>query len=371
MIEKEIKEIIALILEDEGITSKNVSENQSLIEDLGFDSVRLMVLATEVESKFDIVMDEGKLENINTVSDVIRHVPAVTLPSNIIDRKIRLFSNYNSQIAVLASKLAIEDSGIAIPETNEIPVILGQGIGDLGSSFKNFENHISGKRMDRFAAPKIMSNAPSAWISIVNKLYGENQIVNAACASSTNAVGESFRKIADGYASIVICGGTECLQDNKFTTMKILEGLGVFDNSKNGQPKPFHHSRSGMLMNEGAACCLVLEEYEHAKSRKAHIYAEITGFESAMDAHSIVAIDESGLIIEKMLRKLIGENNVDYYNAHGTGTVLNDKVESTVFKKIFGENIKKQPIINSTKGNIRPHVWGKWGNRSDDLRTIH
>ncbi|HCM89195.1 acyl carrier protein [Leuconostoc citreum] len=74
MIEKEIKEIIALILEDEGITSKNVSENQSLIEDLGFDSVRLMVLATEVESKFDIVMDEGKLENINTVSDVIRHV---------------------------------------------------------------------------------------------------------------------------------------------------------------------------------------------------------------------------------------------------------------------------------------------------------
>lgn len=299
------------------------------------------------------------------------YVPAVTLPSNIIDRKIRLFSNYNSQIAVLASKLAIEDSGIAIPETNEIPVILGQGIGDLGSSFKNFENHISGKRMDRFAAPKIMSNAPSAWISIVNKLYGENQIVNAACASSTNAVGESFRKIADGYASIVICGGTECLQDNKFTTMKILEGLGVFDNSKNGQPKPFHHSRSGMLMNEGAACCLVLEEYEHAKSRKAHIYAEITGFESAMDAHSIVAIDESGLIIEKMLRKLIGENNVDYYNAHGTGTVLNDKVESTVFKKIFGENIKKQPIINSTKGNIRPHVWGKWGNRSDDLRTIH
>lgn len=288
------------------------------------------------------------------------YIPHVEIPKDDLEKGMRLFSNLNSQIVVLASKLAICDSGIKIEEENEIPVILGLGIGDLSGGFKNYEKYMSHKKMDRFASPKNMPNAPAAWISIVNKLYGENFVLNAACASGTYAIGESYRRIRDGYSDVVICGGTEWLQEDSFSILKNFEGLGILDKSPDGKPRPFQKNRSGLLINDGTACCLVLESLEKAEERNAHIYAEITGFTSAMDAFSVVAIEESGKTIEKMLRKLIKGTKIDYYNAHGTGTILNDKVESEVFKRIFGEDITKQPFINSTKG-ILGHTFGASG----------
>ena len=288
------------------------------------------------------------------------YVLAVKLTNEQTDRKIKLFSNINSQVVALASKLAIEDSGITIPEDNEILAILGLGVGDLSSGFKNYEKFITEGKMDRFGAPKVMANAPASWISITNHLHGECYVINAACASSTNAIGEAYLKIADGHADTVVCGGTEWLQDDKFSIIKLLEGLKVFDSSPDGLPRPFQETRSGLLLNEGTACCLVLENYETAKKRGAEIYAEVTGFAASMDAYSIVAIEESGAVIEKMLRKLTSGKRIDYYNAHGTGTILNDKVESEVFKRIFGEDVKNQPMINSTKG-LLGHTFGASG----------
>ncbi|MDR0298734.1 MAG: beta-ketoacyl-[acyl-carrier-protein] synthase family protein [Streptococcaceae bacterium] len=287
------------------------------------------------------------------------YVPAVDIGKSF-GKNMFLLSQENSRVASLAAQLAIENAHLNISEDNEIPVIFGIGIGDLSESFKNYVKFNATNRLDRFISPKSMPNAPVAWIAINNHLHGGNFTINAACASGTYAIGEAYRKIADGYADTVVCGGMEWLKEKSFVIPKSFEVLGILDNSKDGRPRPFQKTRTGLLFNEGTACALVLEDYEKAKQRGATIFAEICGFETSMDATSIVAIENSGKNIERMLRKLIKNEPIDYYNAHGTGTVLNDDVESRVFKNIFGLDKSKQPLINSTKG-LLGHTFGASG----------
>jgi 3-oxoacyl-[acyl-carrier-protein] synthase II len=130
--------------------------------------------------------------------------------------------------------------------------------------------------------------------------------------------------------------------------MRGFDSLGALTTSPNGHPQPFSKNRSGFLFSEGGCGILVLEELEHALARGANIYAEIAGCNFNTDSYSIVQIDESGNQIEKLLSEIIKDNKIEYFNAHGTGTTLNDSVEAKVIQRLFG-GINDQPLINSTK----------------------
>lgn len=289
------------------------------------------------------------------------YVPTPKLDINKIDveGKMHSLAAENSYLGVLAGQLAIEDSKININSENNIPVIMGIGIGHFNESFQNYNNYVLGKQVNRMIAPITMPNAPAAWISILLNLQGENHVINAACASSTVAIGEAYRKITNGYADTVLCGGLEYLKEDNGAYIKNFDLLTVLTQSKTGEPMPFSKERSGFLFNEGSSCCLILEEYEKAIKRGATIYCEITGYNASCDAHSIILMQQNGKRIKKMIEELIGNNKVDYYNAHGTATILNDKVEAQIITEIFG-NIDKQPHINSTKGVIG-HSFGASG----------
>ncbi|MCK4679384.1 MAG: beta-ketoacyl-[acyl-carrier-protein] synthase II, partial [Bacteroidales bacterium] len=133
--------------------------------------------------------------------------------------------------------------------------------------------------------------------------------------------------------------------------MRGFDSLGTLTKSEDGLPRPFSKKRSGFLFAEGGGGILILEELESALKRGADIYAEIIDYESCSDAYSLVQIDKSGSQIKSMLSKLIKGRKIDYFNTHGTGTILNDGVEARVIQSLFGEE-SNQPVINSTKGML-------------------
>jgi 3-oxoacyl-[acyl-carrier-protein] synthase II len=149
----------------------------------------------------------------------------------------------------------------------------------------------------------------------------------------------------------MLAGGVESLKDPDGVIMRGFDVLGTLTQASDGRPKPFTQNHDGFLFAEGGAGVLVLEELEHAKKRGAPIYAEVLRYHENCDAKSIVQIDKSGTYIHKLLEELCGEENVDYINSHGSGTVLNDTVESEVINRVFGAK-DRQPLINATKGLI-------------------
>jgi len=242
-------------------------------------------------------------------------------------------------------------------------VILGVGMSSLQTALNSYLAHIFGSdksvlekldisaRYNRMVIPMLMPNSASAWISIIFGTKGPSYTINASCASGTYAIGEAYRRIADGYCSIALTGGVECLKEKEGAIMRGFDMLMALTKSDDGNPIPFSKNRSGFLFNEGAGCVLVLEELDSAKQRGAEIYAEICGFESCSDAYNIVQIEESGEAIARMLEKLVGKNKIDYFNAHGTGTIANDEIEANIIQRVFGK-MSEQPLINSTKGII-------------------
>jgi 3-oxoacyl-[acyl-carrier-protein] synthase II len=158
---------------------------------------------------------------------------------------------------------------------------------------------------------------------------------------------------------VVLTGGVECLHDPYGAIMRGFDALGALTQSQDGHPQPFSRNHSGFLFAEGGACLLVLEELEHAHRRHAPIYAEIVDYRANSDASNIVQLDPEGKQIIRLLRELSSSGPIDYLNAHGTGTVANDTVESQAIQTVFG-NRNVQPLINSTKG-ILGHTFGASG----------
>ncbi len=302
-------------------------------------------------SKYYIPFPEEKIENYD------------------IPRFYDKIMSVEDKITIIGAKLALQDSGFDIQKTGrkfQIPtlqntdVILGTGFSGLENSFRSYVAHLfSGQknnipqielnRFHRMIIPMTMPNSVAAWLSILFNFKGSSYTINASCASGTFAIGEAFRRIKDGYSKIVISGGVECLKEKNGSVMRGFDVLGALTKSEDGLPIPFSKDRSGFLFCEGGACILVLEELEQALGRGAQIYAEIIDFKSNSDAHNIVKIDESGKQITKLLRGLVKNRQIDYFNSHGTGTLLNDQVEANSILEIFGDK-NSQPKINSTKG---------------------
>ena len=252
-----------------------------------------------------------------------------------------------SKIALTCTDLALADAGLT--GLAGAGVIIGVGMGSLNTGFSSYFSHVTGEgRFNRLVIPMLMPNAPAAWIS---QKYGADRqcySVNAACASGTIAIGEAYEKIAGGSLQLVLTGGVDCLSDSHGAIMRGFDSLGALTTAEDGLPRPFSRERSGFLFNMGAGCALILEELEHARHRDARIYGEIVGFACNTCSGGIVQLPEDITPLLPLFDMARG-HKIDYFNTHGTGTEQNDRIESDLIRRLWGDD---QPFLNSTKGII-------------------
>ncbi len=276
-----------------------------------------------------------------------------------------LFSLY----ALYATQEAMEDSGLLdYPQLNKerVGVMIASGIGGV-ITLENEFRVIATKgprRVSPFLVPMMIADMASGLVSMKYGFKGPNFAIVSACASSTHAIGESFHKIRHGYADVIITGGTEA----PFTPLALagfsnMRALSTRNDEPDKASRPFDAKRDGFVMAEGAGI-IVLEELEHAKKRGAKIYAEIVGYGATADAYHITqpAPEGEGAYMSMMLAMKdagMTPEDIDYINAHGTSTKLNDKFETIAIKRAFGERAYKIPV-NSTK-SMTGHMLGATG----------
>lgn len=266
-----------------------------------------------------------------------------------------------AKLALAATNYAMIDANLSAEEIDRnCGVVFGTGIGNIESCLNVCEDVCESNKYARMMIPQCMINSISGWVSIAFDLHGESYTMNTACASGTSAIGRAYQSIMMGTTDISVCGGVEVLKNHLGIIMYGFDVLGTLTKNKDGMPYIFSNEHNGFLYNEGAASALILEEYEHAVKRNAHIYAEITGYSSNCDAYNIVMMPKDGRMIKNMILDLVQGEKIDYYNAHGTGTQLNDEVETKVFHEIFGTDKSKQPYVSATKG-ILGHSIGASG----------
>lgn len=281
-------------------------------------------------------------------------------------RKTDLFAQY----ALAAAVQAMEDSGLRSGENiaaERLGVYVGSGTGGITTITEQCEKYFqSGPRhISPFMIPMMIGNIASGNIAIRFDAQGVNLPVVTACATSTHALGEAFRAIRYGYADAIIAGGAEAAIDPisiaGFANCKALTTC----EDPQAACTPFDKRRSGFVMGEGAGI-LVLEEYEHAVSRGAHIYAELAGYGNTCDAHHITAPHPEATGAARAIRLALEEADVAqleqetiYINAHGTSTQLNDKAETLAIKKALGA-AAQQAYISSTK-SMTGHMLGAAG----------
>lgn len=264
----------------------------------------------------------------------------------------------NTQFAIAATKMALEDSKLEINEGNaeEIGVIVSSGIGGIEIFEAQHQTMLEKgvKRISPFTIPAMIANMASGNIGIYFGAKGPNKSIVTACAAGTHSVGDAFELIKNGRAKAMIAGGTEAsitpFAMNAFANMKALS-------TRNEEPakasRPFSADRDGFVMGEGAGV-LILEELEHAKARGAKIYAEVVGYGETCDAYHITAPADGGEGAARAFKMALKEGNialedVTYINAHGTSTPANDRNETAAIKSVFGEHAKDL-MVSSTKG---------------------
>jgi 3-oxoacyl-[acyl-carrier-protein] synthase II len=272
--------------------------------------------------------------------------------------------------AMAASKMAVADSGLDFSkeDSEKVGVIIGSGIG----GFHTIELQHSvlmekgPSRNSPFMIPQTIANMAGALVAIEFGLKGPNFCVVTACASALHSMGESSRLIEHDDADIIISGGAEAglceLSCAGFCALKALCA------NRNDQPekasRPFDKDRSGLVMGEGSAI-VVLEEYEHARKRGAKIYCELAGYGMSCDAFHMTAPDETGIgpakaMVHAMKDGGVNPEQIDYINAHGTSTQLNDKCETKAIKLALGEERARKVMISSTK-SMTGHLLGAAG----------
>ena len=289
-------------------------------------------------------------------------------PEEFLDSKeLKRMSDF-VKFAVIAAKEAVKDSGLELDKinSNRAGVIVGTGIGGLRDIEEQqkvvMEKGV--KRVSPFFIPSGISNMASGYISIEFGFKGPNSCVVTACATGTHSIGDAFKIIQRGDADIMIAGGTESaitpLGVAGFANMKALS-------TRNDEPKkasrPFDAERDGFVMGEGAGI-VILEELEHAKKRGAKIYAEVIGYGLTGDAYHITApcsdADGAKRVIEMALNDAkINPEEVNYVNAHGTSTPLNDKIETLALKLVFKDHAYKLKI--SSNKSMIGHLLGAAG----------
>ncbi len=273
-----------------------------------------------------------------------------------------------TQFALAAAIQAVEDARLTITDENRdrIGVVVGSGIGGLGTLFEQFQvfTERGHSRVSPFLVPMMIPDTAAGMIAINLGVRGINLAVVTACATGTNAVGEAAEIIRRGSADAMLAGGSEAsIVPIAMAGLSVMTALSSRNEDPQGASRPFDRNRDGFVMGEGAGV-LVLESLEHAQHRGARILAEVCGYGSTNDAYHISAPAENGAGAALCMRIALENagmevNDIQYINAHGTSTPLNDKSETAAIKTVFGEQAYNVPI-SSTK-SMTGHLLGASG----------
>ena len=276
-------------------------------------------------------------------------------------------SDLYMQYAMAASKQAVEQSGILESDLDKerFGVYIGSGIGGISSTLRETRklDEKGPEMVSPFFVPMMISNMASGSVSIRFGAKGPTLPIVTACATSTHCIGEAYRTIRHGYADAILAGGSEAsINELAMAGFINCQALNLSDEPSEGS-LPFDKRRGGFVMGEGAGV-LMLEEYEHAKARGAEIIAEVVGYSNTSDAYHITAPDPEGEGAVRAIRAVCEEAGIEadddiYVNAHGTGTHLNDAMETKALKKVFGKRAYDLHI-SSTK-SMTGHMMGATG----------
>lgn len=273
-----------------------------------------------------------------------------------------------AQFAVAAALMALEDSKLKINELNcnDIGVFIGSGVGGL-STIEVQNQRLLEKGADKvspFLVPMMICNMAAAQVSIISGAKGPVSTTTTACAAGTNAIGDAFEIIKRGAANVMIAGGAEAaITPLGMAGFSSMHAMSTRNDDPQKASRPFERDRDGFVMGEGSGI-LILEELNHAVKRGADIYAEIIGYGLSGEAFHITALEESGVNVVRCMENCLSEaevekEEVDYINAHGTSTPLNDLVETNAIKKCFGSHAYKLNV-SSTK-SMHGHCLGAAG----------
>ena len=306
------------------------------------------------------------------VAGEVKDFETYAIGGGLLDKRAARHMARFSQFAVAAAVEAWKDAGYTPeqkPDMDRVGVMMGVGIGGLEVTGENYKALFDKgpDRLSPLAVPELIPNEAAGNISIALGTKGPAQVVATACASSTDALGIALDMIRAGRADVMVAGGSEAVI-TEFTVggfMKMRALSTQFNATPEKASRPFNADRDGFVMGEGAAV-MILESEEHAKARGAKVYAELAGYGATSDAYHITAPDPSGLgavkAIEIALKDagVTDKSTVDYINAHGTSTHLNDQMETKAFKQVFGEEGAKKINISSTK-SMHGHLLGGAG----------
>jgi 3-oxoacyl-[acyl-carrier-protein] synthase II len=279
-------------------------------------------------------------------------------PDDFIERRVSQRMDRFTQMAVGATAMAIEDSGLDLDDEikGKTGVLLGSGGGGIISHEEAAEGFfVSGYRhVNPLSVALVMPNAGSSYICMQFGFKGISYCLSTACAAGSHAIGESYQKIKNGYADIIVTGGAEApLSIVHFCAWDKLRAMSTQNDDPERAIKPFSKNRDGLVMGEGAGI-LILESLEHALGRSARILGEIVGYGSSSDAYHLTYpnLDQEVAAMRMAVSDAgIDPGEINYINAHGTATLANDKVETAAIKQVFGEKAHSIPI-SSTKSMI-------------------
>ncbi len=286
-----------------------------------------------------------------------------------IERKEARHMDRFTQFAVAAAKLAITDAGLDISaeDRDRIGVMVGSGIGGI----RTFEDQVrvlherGPGRVSPFFVPMMIADMAAGQISIMTGARGPNQTIISACATGTHSIGDAFRIIQRGEADVMIAGGSEAaVTPMAVAGFSASKALSTRNDCPKEASRPFDLDRDGFVIGEGSGI-LVLESEEHAASRGARVYAELVGYGSTSDAYHITQPAPDGDGAARAMAKALVDADVtpaevDYINAHGTSTKLNDAIETRAIKRVFGEEAARKVAISSTK-SMTGHLLGAAG----------
>jgi 3-oxoacyl-[acyl-carrier-protein] synthase II len=280
-------------------------------------------------------------------------------PEHYMDARVARRTDRYAQFAVGAAEQAAAEASLPDCDPNRVAVIVGTGVGGLITLQEQCESFLArGERgVSPNFVPMMMPNAAAGAVAIRHGLHGPGFCVASACATGAHAIGEGMRMIELGAADVVVAGGTEAA----LTSLCIAAFRRMGALSKDGVSRPFDARRDGFVMGEGAGV-LILEREDHAKARGAHIYGRIVGYGASNDAFDMVQPDEDGAGALIAMRAALADADaspadVGFISAHGTGTPINDRIESLAIRTMFGSDA---PPISSTKSAIG-HLLGAAG----------
>jgi 3-oxoacyl-[acyl-carrier-protein] synthase II len=289
-------------------------------------------------------------------------------PNEVLGRREARRTDRVTQLGLVAAKQAIEDSGLEINDGNRYDVgcIMGSGIGGIGSIFESVKAFLErgAKAVSPLMVPMMLPDSPSSKVAMTWGLRGPNFAISTACATGNNSIGEATEIIRRGDAQAILTGSAEAgLVDIAIASFNNMTAISRRNDAPEKASRPFDVDRDGFVIAEGAAM-LMVEELSHARARGAKIYAEILGYGQSCDAYHVTAPLETGEGAAKAMELALEDadlkaEDIDYINAHGTSTPLNDISETLAIKRALGETAYEIPI-SSTK-SVTGHLMGAAG----------